>query len=57
MIRWCMVPEIWCAMDGQTDGKSDIYRWVPHLKTICRNKEKWNALGKNILNDEIKNLE
>ena len=19
MIRWCMVPEIWCATDGQTD--------------------------------------
>ena len=36
MIRWHMVPEIWCAMDGQTDrrtdGKSDIQRWVPHLK-------------------------
>ena len=35
MIRWCTVPEIWCAMDGQTDRwtdrKSDIYRWVPHL--------------------------
>ena len=20
MIRWCKVPEIWCAMDGWTDG-------------------------------------
>ena len=31
MIRWCTVTEIWCAMDGRTDRKSD--RWVPHLKT------------------------
>ena len=21
MITWCRVPEIWCATDGQTDGK------------------------------------
>ena len=32
-----MVPETWCAMDGQTDRwtdrKNDIQRWVPHLKT------------------------
>ena len=36
MIRWCTVPEIWCATDGQADrqndGKSDIQRLVPHLK-------------------------
>ena len=32
MIRWCTVPEIWCATDGRTDRKSDIERWVPHLK-------------------------
>ena len=35
MIRWCTVPEIWCATDrrteGRMDGKSDIQRWVPHL--------------------------
>ena len=31
-IRWCKVPEIWCATDRWTDGKSDIQRWVPHLK-------------------------
>ena len=38
-----MVPEIWCATDGQTDRwtdgwtdrKSDIQRWVPHLKIHC----------------------
>ena len=23
MIRWCPVPEIWCATDGQTDGRTD----------------------------------
>ena len=23
MIRSCMVPEIWCAMDGRTDGQWD----------------------------------
>ena len=37
VIRWCTVPEICCATDGRTDGwtdwKSDIQRWVPHLKT------------------------
>ena len=32
MNRWFTVPEIWCATDGRTDGKSDIERWVPHLK-------------------------
>ena len=44
MIRWCTVPETWCRMNGQkngrtdkwtdgwTGGKSDIKRWVPHLK-------------------------
>ena len=35
-IIWCMVPEIWCATGGNTDRrtyrKSDIKRWVPHLK-------------------------
>ena len=37
MIRWCTVPEIWCATDRgdrQTDRKSDILRWVPNLKRI-----------------------
>ena len=23
MIRWCIVPEIWCATDGRTDGRID----------------------------------
>ena len=28
------VPQIWFAtVNGQTDRKSDILRWVPHLKT------------------------
>ena len=48
MIRWCTFPEIWCAMDGWTDGqmdrKSDIQRWVPHLKNenIFIDCLKWN---------------
>ena len=36
MIRLFMVPEIWCVADGwrdgETDRKSEIQRWVPHLK-------------------------
>ena len=24
MIRWCMIPEIWCATDRRMDRKSDI---------------------------------
>ena len=32
MIKWCMVPEIWCVTNRQTDGKIDTQRWVPHLK-------------------------
>ena len=36
IIRWCTVPEIWCTTDRQmdrwTDGKSDILRWLHHLK-------------------------
>ena len=31
MITWCTIPEIWSSMDGQ---KSDIKRWVSHLKTL-----------------------
>ena len=43
MIRWCEVPKIWCATDGwtdrQTDRKSEILRWVPHLKNnVKRNR-------------------
>ena len=31
MIRWYMVPEIWCATDGQTDRQTD--RWKKwHIK-------------------------
>ena len=36
MIRSCTVPEIYWATDGRTDGKSDIKRWVPHLKISMR---------------------
>ena len=46
MITRYTVPEIWCATDewtdwqtdGWTDRKSDILRWVPHLK---RHRNKW----------------
>ena len=24
MIRWCIVPEIWCAIDRQTDGQTKV---------------------------------
>ena len=41
MIRWCMVPETWFVTDGWTDGqtdrKSDIYRWMSHLITALGN--------------------
>ena len=34
-----MVPEIWCATDRRADArKSDIWRWVPHLKMECLDK-------------------
>ena len=34
-----MVPEIWCATDRRGDDrKSDIWRWVPHLKMECLDK-------------------
>ena len=26
MIRWCTAPEIWCATDGQTDGRTDGWK-------------------------------
>ena len=45
MIRWCTVPEIWCVTNRWMDGKSDIQRWVPHLKrpytsnsAICKSR-------------------
>ena len=34
MIRWCMVPEIWCETDGWTDGWKKWQRGgCPHLTT------------------------
>ena len=27
MITWFMIPEIWCKLDGQTDGQSDGKKW------------------------------
>ena len=46
IIQWYTVPEIWCARDrktdGQTNGKSDLKRWVPHLKRQNKvQKNKW----------------
>ena len=26
MIKWCMVPEMWCATDGGTDGRTDGWK-------------------------------
>ena len=28
LIRWCMVPEIWCMVDGQTDRFRWMDRWT-----------------------------
>ena len=52
MIRWCMVPEIWCATDGWKEGQTG--RWMekvtyrggwPSLKIPIDNKTvKWNNL-------------
>ena len=42
MITWCTTPEVWCTMDEQrwihewTDRKSDIQRWVSHLKNMIK---------------------
>ena len=34
MITGCMVLKIWYARDVRTDRKSDIQRWVPHIKAL-----------------------
>ena len=34
-------------MDGRTDGKSDILRWVPHLKNVKKGKKEQNIWNKN----------
>ena len=41
VIRWCTLPEIWCATDRRTDGWKKWHRWVPHLKkSVYFNKYK-----------------
>ena len=47
MIRWCTILRygVWWT-DGRTDGKSDIERWVPHLK-IWRKNKKSSCIPKN----------
>ena len=37
MIRWCMVPKVWCAMDRQTDHMVQVSRFFwgpPELPTV-----------------------
>ena len=42
MIRWCMVPEIWCGtdgQDGQTDGQTDGWTdWLTDGQTDGQKK-------------------
>ena len=52
MISWCTVPEIWCVTDRYMDGKSDIWRWMPHLKRGKKGKI-FEDLGKNVQNLKI----
>ena len=44
MIRWCLVPEIWCTTDGRTDRRMDQWKmWhieVCHPKTEIKKKKK-----------------
>ena len=37
MIRWCTVPQTWCATDGRTDGRKKwhIEAGAPHEKDNC----------------------
>ena len=44
--------------DRRTDRKSDIQRWVPHLKIILSKLENcdWPKIGKILLNDSLKEL-
>ena len=37
MIRWCTVPEIWCATDGQTDGRK---KWHKEMGAPPKNNVK-----------------
>ena len=43
MIRWCMVPEIWCATDEQTDGWKKWHKEMgaPPKNVFCQNPLSW----------------
>ena len=47
MIWWCKVPEIWCATDGQTNGKRDTKVGAPpsvyqHISYYSESKKERN---------------
>ena len=47
MIRWCTVPEIWCATDGQADGQTDGWKkWHIEVGAPPENyeNEKWTNM-------------
>ena len=43
MIRWCMVPEIWCATNEQTDGWKKWHKEIgaPPKNVFCQNPLSW----------------
>ena len=41
MIRWCMVPEIWCTMDIQIDRQK---KWHIEVGTPPKNGPKWQKI-------------
>ena len=48
MIRWCMVPEIWCTTDRQTDGWSDEQKkW--HIEVGAPPKKMYRDVYKRLL--------
>ena len=53
MISWCTVPEILCVTDRWMDRKSDIWRWMPHLKGGGGEGKIFEDLGKNVQNLKI----
>ena len=47
MIRWCMVPEIWCTIDGRMEGWTD--RWKKwHIEVVAPPKNKHTVLSLKI---------
>ena len=41
IIRWCTVPEIWCVMDGQTEGQTDKQKkWHIEVGAPPKNKKR-----------------